>query len=189
MLPKLIGLTGQKGAGKSTVANHLVKNHEHVELAFANPIKKLIINLFNIDKKYVNDPELKETIIPELNVSGRRLMQVIGTELFREKLSSALPELKLDGESVWIHSVVKNIKVWLDEFPNCSIVVSDVRFDNEYEALKRLGFTIYKIERSTENKDAHLSERGCKYDVKVENKGTVEELLKKFTTEIQTSTR
>lgn len=173
-----IALSGVAGSGKSTLATHLCDNHSYKELYFADPLKRLVIDIFQIDTRYVYDPEWKEREIPELGVSARQLLQTIGTELFRVSLKEHLPNLKLEGGSVWIHSLVKRLQR-LD--PDQNVVVSDCRFDDEYEALKKQNFTVYRINRPDIVKVSnHKSEQGCPSDVTIQNDGTKNDLYRQL---------
>jgi len=167
---KLIALTGVKGSGKSTLSEYLVTLGYH-ELTFAEPLKQLIITQFGIDSKWVYDSALKEVVIPNLGVSGRDLCQVIGTECFRDTLSRALPKLTLRGASIWIHTLLSE----LDKFPDMDIIVSDCRFQDEYDALHQAGFTVFEVTRGL-CATSHASEQGCPNDGIIENLGNREDL-------------
>lgn len=173
-----IALTGLPEAGKSTLASYLVDHHNFEELTFAHYLKQIIVQVFNVEDKYVYDPEFKKVIIPQLNVTGRELMQKIGTELFRHELHKQLPQLTLTGNSIWIHALVEDIKGYSVD---TNIVVSDCRFQNEYDILKSLGFTVVKINRDICKGSSHLSDSGCPYDLELDNNNTEEELYNMFT--------
>lgn len=176
-----ISLSGDKGSGKSTAAEHLQKLGFE-EYAFADPLKRLIIDIFQIDPIYVYDPLYKETVIEELGVSARQLMQIIGTELFRNALVKHLPQLKLRGPTVWIHNLLKRI-----EKSSGNIVVSDTRMSDEYYALANAGFTTYRIVRDVQTTETsnHESEHGCPCDDTILNNGTVADLHAKVESVIQ----
>lgn len=174
-----IALSGVKGSGKSLVTQHLKAEHNYEVLSFAGPIKRLTVDVFQCDEKYVYDPLYKETIIPELGVSARQLMQVIGTELFRDALMKHLPQLKLKGgKTVWIHSLLKRAEKITGPIAN-----DDCRFDDEYEALHAEGFTVARLVRPSQElkpKDVHASEQGCPADVIIANDGSVDDLFAKI---------
>lgn len=173
-----IAFCGYKGSGKSTLADILTDEYNFHEYAFANTLKQMIIKLFKIDSKYVYNTNFKTTLIPESNVTGRDLAQKIGTELFRNQLTKELPQLTLTGNSIWIHSLINDLK---KESPDANIVISDCRFQNEYDTLKTLGYTIFKIQRdSIIIEDQHESELGCPYDYEIQNNGDIDDLLKSF---------
>lgn len=141
---KIIGITGKKNAGKSTVAALLVEKLGYKEFAFADPLKQILEILFLLDPKYFHDRELKEQTIEELRVSPRRLMQQIGTDLFRDKLEQALPELDLGGHAFWIWHMQQRIKKYVNELKTAEkeplIVISDIRFDDELVFVRSLTF-------------------------------------------------
>lgn len=173
-----IALSGFKGSGKSTFSDHLVTKGYH-ELAFAEPLKQMVINLFGIDPKWVYNAEYKETVIPELGVSGRDLCQVIGTELFRDALMKHLPTLKLRGGSIWTHALLSEL-----DRQSGDVVVSDCRFNNEYDVLHNNGFTVLKIERTTQSSN-HPSEQGCPCDDVIINTGSIDDLYREGNLKIE----
>ena len=74
--------------------------------------------------------------IPEL--TPRKTLQLIGTELFRKKFNS----------DIWVNCVEKKIISQIHLNPNSNIVVSDCRFPNEIKMLKDLGFKLIHIKRN-----------------------------------------
>lgn len=169
-----LAFTGPKGSGKST-ATGVLTGGGFVELAFADPLKQMLIRLTGVDASWFYDPAKKEQVIPGLGVSARELCQAVGTECFRVALPAALPRLTLRGGSIWIHALL----VELDRINSCNVVVSDCRFPDEYAALKERNFTVVRVDRPglTANEfAAHASEQGCPCDVAILNDGTVEQL-------------
>ena len=49
MKPLLIGLAGPARSGKSTAADHLVRNHLLEHYAFADPLRSGLMEIFNLD--------------------------------------------------------------------------------------------------------------------------------------------
>ena len=98
---------------------------------------------------------------------------------------------------VWINKLSTMIQLTKDTIPN--LVVTDVRYPNEVQALKKLGFTIVKVQvpvevsvdrcidteiNFTEELLLHESEQMAEsnehyYDYIIDNTGTLEELYKK----------
>lgn len=174
----LIALGGKINSGKSTVAKYLVDKYGFVELTFATPLKQCVKTLFNVEDKYIYDNNYKSVLIPELNTTGRKLLQVVGTELFRECLIQHIPNINLQYNSLWVHILVEQIKRMIKENPNIKIVVSDKRFENEYKALKDLNFTIYDIIRDINNVEVHSSEQESSCDEIINNNKGLDELYK-----------
>lgn len=155
----VIALTGDAGVGKSAVARELVRHHGYKRMSLAYPLKLMLRAVlvswgFNAEAcDYWIDGEGKEKPCPALaGQSPRRAMQLLGTELGRQGL----------GENVWIDHLVTRAA----REGHSKIVVDDVRFDNEANAMAvRLGATNVKIEaapgkRTTRNPPPHASENG-----------------------------
>jgi len=131
----IIGLCGQKGSGKSEVARILVQNHGFTELAFADPLKEALVSVFGFSAEQLYG-NLKETVDPYWNVTPREVLQVVGTELFRDALPRFIPSL----DHVWLRAMHKRLK----ELAGQNIVVSDIRFPDELALV--LG-TIWRVDR------------------------------------------
>lgn len=139
----IIGLVGKKGSGKDTVANFLVKSRKFHKRAFADPLKKVIEHLFLVDAYQLHDPILKETIDERWQLSPRQMMQKVGTDMVREKL----------GEDFWL----KHMELSLPQGRNC--VISDVRFQNEADWIKKKGGILIRIQSDDASSiDSHQSE-------------------------------
>jgi len=167
----LIGLSGKKHSGKSTVAQYLTRNKHYTEKAFANPLKRGIIEWFGIpDSSLFGSEEDKNTIIPNWGVSGRQLMQVIGTDVCRDYLPTLLPSVY----DIWIRRMENDLK----ESSSDSIVISDCRFKDEIDLIKRLGGIVIRVERPTLTLiDSHSSEtQVLETNYTIHNTGTVLEL-------------
>lgn len=53
---KLIGVTGQAGSGKDTVADRLVEEHGYVKIALADPLKRLGMHVFGFSEQQLWGP-------------------------------------------------------------------------------------------------------------------------------------
>lgn len=142
----IIGLTGRKQAGKSTVAVEL-RSRGFIETSFAAPIRHFTCALLGID---FDELEIvKEKPIDWLpGVTPRRIMQTLGTEWGRESIH---PEL-------WVLALKNRARGALERGDD--LVISDVRFDNEARAIHELGGIVVNIERPGVAVDDHKSERG-----------------------------
>ncbi len=169
----LIGLIGKKSSGKTTSSEFLCKKFDYVEYALADPLKQICIILGAPRWSVYGSQEDKERIVPELGVSGRQMMQQIGTELFREQLSSVLPDLDLGYSGrIWIRLLEHKIK----STPN--LVVPDIRFMDEAETIIRNGGILIRIKRDGLGDDKHSSEQELDLPnvIEIENNGTQQDL-------------
>lgn len=141
----IIGLCGFKRSGKTTVANYLKEEHGFKSLNFKDSL---------IEELKQNFPDLLDTIgliqdrtIDELLVEKpplmRALMQNYGTEVRRG-----------DDPDYWV-------KRWKEKCLEAegNIVVDDVRFENEANALAEQGGILIRVVRNRQDvSDTHPSE-------------------------------
>jgi dephospho-CoA kinase len=134
MKPHLIGLSGKAGSGKSTVGDYLAGAHGYSQFAFAGALKEVVQIVFN----FTDDQMVfgKEVIHPHWGVSPRWCLQWLGTEVFRSK-----------WPDIWIRHLRQEILDFLAINGQRPVVVTDVRFRDEAEALKRMGGLLLRIER------------------------------------------
>ena len=146
----ILGLCGKKQSGKSTVTNYLLSKG-WVEISFAYPLKEIIgRELFGFTDDQLYGPEpIKEAVVSEWGLSPRQVLQIVGTDMFRKYIR----------EDFWVYLAKKRILEIQRKNPNINIIVSDCRFPNEMEMIKRLvGNTIRIIRSDKEHTDAHESE-------------------------------
>jgi hypothetical protein len=174
--PNIIGITGYKRHGKDTLGDYLVSKHGYTKIGFADALKEACRQIFgfNDDQLYGN---LKENNDEFWKTSPRKVLQFVGTELFRNQISTILPEVK---EDIWVKVVEKQILL----NPDKKFVITDIRFNDEYELIKKYNGITIKVQRdSINNTDAHISEmliENFKTNFTVKNNGTIEELYKNF---------
>lgn len=180
----IIGLVGSKKSGKSTIAEYLVSNHGFHEISFADPLKKLVVELFDLTPEQVHTQNKKESVDPQLQVTPRQLLQTVGTDLFRVTLKRVLPTLSIPYDSIWIAKAYNKILKIILEDPNAKIVISDVRFRNESDMVRDLGGFLIRVTRNNisecfSNIDNHSSETemlSIATNGSIHNNGTLEDL-------------
>lgn len=157
-------------SGKSTVAGILEGQFGFSTRSFASALKRMVIDLL-VTAGY--SPEEvghfmaagKEEPIPALgNVSFRYLCQTIGTEWGRNLISNNL----------WVDLLVRN-----PNLPNL-LVIDDVRFPNEFDAIRSEGGQVWRISRpSGVVQTSHVSEgllEGYPFDEEIVNDSDVTDL-------------
>lgn len=172
--PLLIGLTGLAGAGKDTVADRLCSAHGFERHAFAEPIRDMLTALLTsagIDYDYLFERDLKELPVPHLGVSGRRLMQTLGTEWGR-----------MVDPDLWVRHAA--LSLGLHDLPRSApihdrIVITDVRFPNEAAWIESLGGRVIRVTRQAPAVAAHESEQHITQlpcTLAIDNTGTLADL-------------
>lgn len=137
----IIGICGKKYNGKDTVADYLVAHHNFTKLSFAEPIKKIVQIIFNFSEEQINGG-LKETIDTDWNITPRQTFQYIGDDLIKRQIHHILPEI---GENIWVRLLENKLEKLVEKSGGGKYVISDVRFQNEADMIRKYGGVIIKI--------------------------------------------
>ena len=65
---KIIAISGWKRSGKDTLAEYLIKEHNFMRIAFADPLKDMVAQEYDIPREHCDDPAFKEAPILHLPV-------------------------------------------------------------------------------------------------------------------------
>jgi hypothetical protein len=133
----LIGVSGKAGHGKDSVVSFLkqclVEDGDSVaykEIKYADKLKEIVADLLDVDMWYMNDQAGKETAIPHMGgITGRRALQIFGTDIARQIFSD-----------IWVYHYTKAVSNFFTvsiDIDHHIVFTSDVRFENEYNAIKR----------------------------------------------------
>jgi hypothetical protein len=147
----VIALAGPKGSGKDTVGRLVAECYPHLNVrtvAFADPIKDMVEHIFKLDgsTKDAYDRFKRSDLRydSDCTIDGRHVVREIGM------LMRSYDEQQFNR---YIEDIIKSD-------PSHIAVITDLRFDNEYIMLKKLGAKIIKIERPEHQYDGHITERG-----------------------------
>lgn len=168
----LIGLCGAAGSGKGEVAKRLASSHSFAEISFADPLYEAVSAIVGRPVEWLKDRRNKESVIPWVGKSPRELLQLLGTEFGRGMIDS----------DIWVRAAMQRADWMLSA--GLRVVITDVRFDNEAEAIREAGGAIFRVTRPDAavlnyTTAAHASERGITSDhilLTIENKGSLEAL-------------
>jgi adenylate kinase family enzyme len=136
-----VAISGKQGSGKSTLSQELVENYGFERISFATKLKEIAMDLFGLSWDQVYGDKKERVLLQELGAKMR----------------------EIDSE-VWIKYVIRQVEQ--NRYTN--YVIDDVRYKNEFEALKEAGFVMLRVEcvekvrkgRIGENykNDTHMSE-------------------------------
>ena len=157
---KTLGLVGRAGSGKDTVADILVRDHGWVKIALADPMKRACAEWFGWGVETLwgpsaarNEPHAKLG-----GLSARKALQILGTEFGRAcyqdvwvDYAMRIAGLLLIGDKYRRHSYTAHLGLFdrgegdgaHDDLIQ-GVVISDVRFPNEVNALRAAGGIIWK---------------------------------------------
>ena len=148
---RIIALAGHLGSGKDTLATVLeqaIKAQPELEelpvyrTAFADPIKEIICEQFNISRSYLETSKRSPEPPTGFERPIRELLQHVGD--FRDFKSD-----------VWVEALLHKLP------KNGVVLITDVRYPNELEALKKRGAYVVLLSRhlDTTTPDTHRSEQ------------------------------
>jgi hypothetical protein len=152
--PRLIGVVGVARSGKSTIANYLVSRHGFVQHSFAAPLRAFVASIlgWSLDELEARKEEEIGWLTPtrELaEMTPRYMMQTVGTEWGRRTID---PDL-------WVKTCMQRVRRDLDA--GRSVVISDVRFNNEAEIIRGAGGDVWQVLRNgAGTASKHASENG-----------------------------
>lgn len=175
----LVGLTGYAGSGKDAAAAGLTASGWK-RVSFAEPIRQILLVL----NPFLPSGLTLQTVVREQGWDGakkspevRRLLQVMGTEVGREMID----------DDLWTKLAKKSWDNYFKQGHN--VVVTDVRFKNEADAIRFNGGKIIRIHRDgVKPANNHVSDTGVdllSVDYEIVNNGTVEDLQKTLKTLLQ----
>lgn len=164
MTSSLVMLVGTSGVGKSTAAAFMVELG-YAETSFAAPIKSIGRILGFSATQMDGTQEQKLEINDFWKVSGREFMQRFGSDVMRQYLPTVLP-IDLAGVNIWARLVEKQIS------QHAKLVVSDGRFPDEADMVRRNGGVIVKIIRHavacaapTHQSETHAAQIAADYTI------------------------
>ena len=172
----IFSISGQKRAGKDTVANYIADNVISSRVSFAEPVRDVCRAYFGWDDEWLLGKH-KENVDPYWGISPRQAMQYLGTEVGRVGIAENYPEFKsITGDNIWIKSAKKNIrnkssKEYVSKYGKINaFIIPDMRFLNEYDAMKEMeseGYKVFTIGvlRDGLPSDTHASETEIKHCV------------------------
>lgn len=198
----VISLSGLIGAGKDSIADYLVQTHGFHKESWANSLKDAVSAVFGWDRTLLEGKTHESRIWREevdqwwsnrlgYKITPRAILQEWGTDLCRKHFH----------DEVWIGSLEYRL-----QRASKNVVISDSRFPNEIEAVKRLGGITVRVKRGPDpewvdcykrdkiefkwkyGNNIHPSEYSsvdCVYDLTIENDGNLEELYSKVSNLVQ----
>lgn len=184
-----IAITGKANSGKNTLSKILwqqlqsnKKQYVSVEyIAFADPIKEMARLMFpQLPRKFLyGSSKLRASPVPGAFKDGqpltvRQLLIDLGTGVGRAY-----------NETTWLDAFDYRFQKALKKKKRL-VIVTDVRFRNEFNHLKKQGFFQIRLLRDSDVKINHSSEtnqdsiRDDEFDVVIDNNGTLKDLTNRI---------
>ena len=143
----IIGICGLIGSGKDTIADYLQNIHQFRRESFAATLKDAVGSVFGWERDMLEgrtrqSREWREQVdawwadrLDMPNLTPRWVLQHWGTEVARRSFH----------DDIWIASLENKLRKTTDD-----VVISDCRFPNEIQAIKRVGGTVIRVVRGPE---------------------------------------
>ena len=164
---RVIALCGLKGAGKSEVAYALSHGLTAARVRFAGPLKDMLRALGLSEHEI--EGRLKERPSEKLcGQTPRHAMLTLGTEWGRQMI----------GDNIWVEAWRRVAEQHLA--CGTDVIVEDLRFPNEYQAIREAGGIVIRVNRPDLAIGEHESERHAltfAADIIVSNDGELEDLI------------
>jgi len=171
----IIGVSGYAGAGKDTVGAYLQKCG-WIRVAFADKLKELAIELDPelymawgdwLSLSYLIEERGSLDAAKQVHAPVRQYLQGLGVAM-RDVL---WPDIWVDAAMTTVHGETEQ---------GHNVVITDVRFPNELQAIRELGGEVWRVNRRDHHPvNGHMSETALDsavFDLVLENNHTIEDL-------------
>lgn len=143
MTPLIVGISGKKNAGKTTLATYLTARLDAERIGFADPLKRVVRELFNPPPGILYGDDAAKSTTARPGWTWRNILQHVGAEM-REV-----------DPLVWVNAGIAAALACRAEFA----VIDDVRYRNEVDAIRVAGGVMIRLHRGEDTAtDTHPSE-------------------------------
>lgn len=185
----VVGLMGYAQTGKDTIGAYLVANHGFERISFADALKEVLLRMDPIVGYLGYQQRTDETMLRF--GSAKKLIAAYGWELMKhsgaqqteyntrtylQRLGVAAREIL--GDDVWANAALMKMQA------GGKYVITDVRFENEANALRDMGAALVRVTRPGYGPvNGHKSETALdtyKADITLRNDGTLKHLYEQL---------
>lgn len=128
----VIAVCGARRSGKDTVCDRLCSKHGFIKASFATPIKAMVREAFGFTDDQLEN-HTKDEVDARYGITPRRALQFLGTEVMQYQLQQLLPQM---GRGFWSQRLVDRYIKQCSTSGCNKVVISDMRFLHEYEAVR-----------------------------------------------------
>jgi hypothetical protein len=165
----VIGLVGEPGSGRKTLATRLVDGHGFSSMSFDDPLRVATSVLYNLPPHYFTDNSLLNATIPALGMSPARCMEIIGGDVCQGL-----------RRSVWEDRLLLRMAAIgrLDSSGAPKVVVSGLRLHDQAEYIRSIpGGQVAWVSRQAHGQNSLLSRSARPGDLHLTNTGDVKAFL------------
>jgi hypothetical protein len=177
----IIGVIGKMGSGKDTLAKMIQEIQPEYDWKikkFSGKLKQVASIITGIDEEKFEDQNFKTKQMGSDwgTMTYREFLQILGTNAMRDVVH----------KNVWVNALMSDYKVTehrvsenliINRYPNW--IISDIRFINEAETVRLIGYPLVKILRGAQG-GGHVSERELdsyhRHHYEIDNNGNLDNL-------------
>lgn len=100
----IIGIVGIEGAGKDTLADHLVAEYGFTKYSMAQPIKEIAHIMFGWSDELLNGRS-KDQVDLVTGITPREFYKWFGTDIAQHAIHDRFPNLAIPRREMWVHSM------------------------------------------------------------------------------------
>jgi hypothetical protein len=184
---------GAAGAGKDALAQRLVDKYDFVTLAFADPIKRMLMDVCAFTHTQMFGPsQERNRIDPRYGKTPREALQTLGDQWGRGYCKDLWAKYAIrNAWSITACQYKYSSEKGIDQSQSGpeNVVITDVRYLNEFQALKNSNIKIIRCKRNVPKLGVvpnHPSEVGLlhlpdsEFDYVIENNGTIQDMWDKL---------
>ena len=194
---KLIAISGKIGSGKDSLADMLIKELPiSKKYWFAYKLKLITKEITACSMDDVMTQDGKNRHCDTFNRTYGQILQELGTEVMRNHfdinvwVKSTMLECQKTKHFYWYEKIINRIKSNTFKGRDYTWIIPDMRFQNEFDAIKQYGGITIRINgdpsgtrsKSTRNLE-HVSETALDnvidFHFIIENNGTLDDLRQK----------
>ncbi len=142
MAAKILGFSGKAQSGKDTVTAFLIRNRKELfngtvaRYAFADELKLFCMGYLGLTYDQVYGSEAMKNTLTDINgMVSREVMQDVGKILRKYK------------QDIWVSKCFEAIDISNIDYA----IITDIRYENEVEAVKKRGGKVIRLTRFSEN--------------------------------------
>lgn len=175
----LVGMIGKKRTGKDTFASVLTEGFGYTKVAFADPLRDMAYDLNPIVGTFPLSP--KPGVIQTREWRYAEVIDALGYELAKDYVPEIRKTLQKLGQAVraqdpdyWLRAGIARATA-----VGGPVVVTDVRFPNEADAIRNAGGYLVRVTRDLpDDGDRDISETALddyRENVRITNNGSLED--------------
>lgn len=189
-MPKLIAVSGWKGAGKDTIGLHLMNEYGYRPISFAYELKNMVASIYGVERSWMDDRDKKDMPIMNMPAIPTDAFSRAIHEILKDELSSGYWTPRalciLEGSvkrSVYANYWVRKVVEYMLQDSH-KYVITDMRYCNEADVLKMLipSTLTLRVERAdhyiTTQDSSERDLDNYKFDRTVHNNGTIPDLFR-----------